>query len=88
MVFNKPSHFLIFPQVLRRFVLHSGLCAFVVEHDLLMASYLADRVVRFEGDPPGVRARASGPSRTVREGMDGFLAGLGVTFRRDHDNGR
>ncbi len=58
----------------------------MVEHDLLMASYLADRVISFEGEP-GRRAKAKAPEAT-RAGMNRFLAGLGVTFRRDQANGR
>lgn len=34
-----------------RFVLHAKKTAFVVEHDFIMATYLADRVVVFEGQP-------------------------------------
>jgi hypothetical protein len=32
-------------QVIKRFIMHSGKTAFVVEHDLMMATYLADRWV-------------------------------------------
>ena len=34
-----------------RFILHAKKTAFVVEHDFIMATYLADRVVVFEGEP-------------------------------------
>lgn len=34
-----------------RFILHAKKTAFVVEHDFIMATYLADRVIVFEGDP-------------------------------------
>lgn len=34
-----------------RFILHAKKTAFVVEHDFIMATYLADRVVVFEGIP-------------------------------------
>ncbi len=74
-------------QVLRRFVHHSGRCAFVVEHDLLSAAHLADRVVSFSG-VPGSEAVASSPRSAEEGGMDGFLRELGVTFRRDPANGR
>lgn len=36
---------------LSRFILHAKKTAFVVEHDFIMATYLADRVVVFEGIP-------------------------------------
>ena len=34
-----------------RFILHAKKTAFVVEHDFIMATYLADRVIVFEGIP-------------------------------------
>ena len=33
------------------FILHAKKTGFVVEHDFIMATYLADRVVVFEGEP-------------------------------------
>ena len=32
-------------QVIKRFIMHAKKTAFVVEHDFIMATYLADRVV-------------------------------------------
>lgn len=37
-----------------RFILHAKKTAFVVEHDFIMATYLADRVIVFEGEPAKV----------------------------------
>ena len=34
-----------------RFILHTKKTAFIVEHDFIMATYLADRVIVFEGNP-------------------------------------
>ena len=34
-----------------RFILHAKKTAFVIEHDFIMATYLADRVIVFEGKP-------------------------------------
>lgn len=34
-----------------RFILHAKKTGFVVEHDFIMATYLADRVVVFDGMP-------------------------------------
>ena len=34
-----------------RFILHAKKTAFIVEHDFIMATYLADRVIVFEGKP-------------------------------------
>ena len=35
----------------RRFILHAKKTAFIVEHDFIMATYLADRVIVYEGQP-------------------------------------
>lgn len=37
------------PQVIKRFIMHSKKTAFIVEHDFIMATYLADRVIVYEG---------------------------------------
>ncbi|KAG2466249.1 ABCE1 protein, partial [Polypterus senegalus] len=38
-------------RVIKRFILHAKKTAFVVEHDFIMATYLADRVIVFDGIP-------------------------------------
>ncbi|CAI5996460.1 unnamed protein product [Closterium sp. NIES-64] len=38
-------------KVIKRFILHAKKTAFVVEHDFIMATYLADRVIVYEGQP-------------------------------------
>jgi ATP-binding cassette, sub-family E, member 1 len=35
----------------RSFILHAKKTAFIVEHDFIMATYLADRVIVYEGAP-------------------------------------
>jgi len=57
-----------------------------VEHDFIMATYLADQVVVFEGIP-GVNCIANKPQALV-EGMNKFLGIMSVTFRRDPSNFR
>lgn len=42
---------LVAAKVMKRWILNSKRAAFIVEHDFIMASYLADRVVVFEGEP-------------------------------------
>eukprot|EP00045_Choanoeca_perplexa_P005337 m.45034 g.45034 ORF g.45034 m.45034 type:complete len:223 (+) comp13069_c0_seq2:1219-1887(+) len=37
-------------KVIKRFILHAKKTAFIVEHDFIMATYLADRVVVFSGN--------------------------------------
>ena len=34
-----------------RFIMHAKKTAFVVEHDFIMATYLADRIIVFDGEP-------------------------------------
>ena len=41
-----------------RFILHAKKTAFVVEHDFIMATYLADRVIVYDGSP-GIDTRAN-----------------------------
>lgn len=38
-------------KVIKRFILHAKKTAFVIEHDFIMATYLADRVIVFGGQP-------------------------------------
>jgi ATP-binding cassette subfamily E protein 1 len=60
--------------------------AFIVEHDFIMATYLADRVIVYTGKP-GKECVAHSPVGLI-EGMNKFLAILGITFRRDPENYR
>jgi len=73
-------------KVIKRFIMHSKKTAFVVEHDFIMATYLADRVVVYHGNP-GIEATATAP-QSLLSGMNMFLKSLEVTFRRDPVNFR
>merc|ERR1712196_15877 len=73
-------------KVIKRFILHAKKTAFVVEHDFIMATYLADRVVVYDGRP-GIETRARSPQGLLT-GMNTFLEQLGITFRRDPTNYR
>lgn len=73
-------------KVIKRFIMHSKKTAFVVEHDFIMATYLADRVVVYTGTP-AVEATATSP-QALLSGMNQFLAQLEITFRRDPTNFR
>ncbi|KAH9844606.1 Translation initiation factor RLI1 [Teratosphaeria destructans] len=68
-------------RVIKRFIMHSKKTAMVVEHDFIMATYLADRVIVFDGQP-SVKARANQP-QSLLTGCNSFLKSLDVTFRRD-----
>uniref|UniRef100_A0A7S3CVK3 ATP-dependent transporter ycf16 n=1 Tax=Palpitomonas bilix TaxID=652834 RepID=A0A7S3CVK3_9EUKA len=73
-------------RVIKRFILHAKKTAFIVEHDFIMATYLADRVVVYEGTP-SVDTLATSP-QTLITGMNRFLKNLEITFRRDPENYR
>eukprot|EP00598_Pedospumella_elongata_P001382 CAMPEP_0184973490 /NCGR_PEP_ID=MMETSP1098-20130426/5242_1 /TAXON_ID=89044 /ORGANISM="Spumella elongata, Strain CCAP 955/1" /LENGTH=628 /DNA_ID=CAMNT_0027495945 /DNA_START=41 /DNA_END=1927 /DNA_ORIENTATION=+ len=73
-------------KVIKRFIMHAKKTAFVVEHDFIMATYLADRVIVYEGNP-GVETTANSPQSLI-PGMNSFLKQLNITFRRDPSNFR
>jgi len=73
-------------KVIKRFIMNSKKTAFVVEHDFIMATYLADKVVRYTGRP-GIETTACEP-QTMVSGMNDFLKELEITFRRDPTNYR
>jgi len=77
---------LVAAKVIKRFILHAKKTGFVVEHDFIMATYLADRVIVFEGIP-SVKTKANTP-QSLLGGMNKFLEQLQITFRRDPNNFR
>uniref|UniRef100_A0A1B6L3W7 ATP-binding cassette sub-family E member 1 n=1 Tax=Graphocephala atropunctata TaxID=36148 RepID=A0A1B6L3W7_9HEMI len=77
---------LIAAKVIKRFILHAKKTGFIVEHDFIMATYLSDRVIVFEGSP-SVNTVANTP-QSLLAGMNRFLELLGITFRRDPNNYR
>ena len=89
---DEPSAYLdseqriIAAKVIKRFILHSRKTAFIVEHDFIMATYLADRIIVYNGIP-SVNCTASEPQNLVT-GMNKFLKQLDVTLRRDKTNFR
>lgn len=89
---DEPSAYLdseqrvICARVLKRFIINNQKSAFIVEHDFIMATYLADQVIVYEGEP-GVNCVANAPQGLI-EGMNKFLNMLEITFRRDPTNFR
>jgi len=73
-------------KVIKRYILHAKKTAFVVEHDFIMATYLADRVIVYDGNP-GIECTAHSPQGLL-SGMNTFLKQLRITFRRDPTNYR
>ncbi len=71
---------------LHRFSTRTERPIMVVDHDLYLIDRVADRLVVFTGTP-GRHGQAHTPS-SLRDGMNRFLADLGITFRRDERTGR
>lgn len=92
-LFDEPSAGLdceqrvIVARVIKRWTIsHLNRSCFVIEHDSLMLSALADRMILFTGQP-GIEAFASNP-QSVNDAFNAFLKQLDVTFRRDPSNYR
>ena len=89
---DEPSAYLdseqriIAAKIMKRFVMNSNKSAFIVEHDFIMATYMADRVVMFDG-VPAVKTVAHAPKPMI-EGMNNFLKLMNITFRRDPESYR
>jgi ATP-binding cassette subfamily E protein 1 len=89
---DEPSAFLDIEQrlatsaAIRRTIQAKLSTAFVVEHSILMADYMSDSMVVFDGTP-GKRGIASSVL-TLKTGMNMFLKRMEVTFRRDPQTGR
>lgn len=73
-------------KVIKRFIHHGNKTAFVVEHDITMATYLADRVIVCEGRQ-SVDCTANAP-QSLLSGMSFFLSQLDITLRWDSTNFR
>jgi ATP-binding cassette subfamily E protein 1 len=68
-------------KTIRRVTEAHSVTAFVVEHDVVTQDFVADRLMVFDGEP-GISGLANSPT-TLRKGMNAFLKGMDVTFRRD-----
>lgn len=73
-------------KVIKRFILHSRKTAFIVEHDFIMSTYVADKIILFNGIP-SIKCQSSSPLSLVN-GINIFLEELNITFRRDPSNFR
>jgi len=73
-------------KTIRRLTEARAAAALVVEHDIAVQDYIADRIMVFEGTP-GVEGRATQPLPHT-EGMNRFLEGLSITIRKDPETGR
>jgi ATP-binding cassette subfamily E protein 1 len=77
---------LVISKILKKFITNSKKSAFIVEHDFIMATYLADQIIVFEGIP-SLSCTASSPL-SVNKGVNKFLKQLDITFRKDPVNFR
>ena len=77
---------LILSKVIRNMMEIKRASALVVDHDLLFIDYISKRLLVFEGEP-ALSGTVTGPFSMV-EGMNSFLNGLDITFRRDESNNR
>ena len=73
-------------KVMKRWICTSKRSAFIVEHDFIMATYLADKVICFEGIP-AKESTCTSPEGLIT-GMNKFLKMMEITFRRDPTNYR
>ena len=89
---DEPSAYLdseqrvIASKVMKRWIMTSKRAAFVVEHDFIMATYLADKVIVFDGQP--AKDTSCTEPETLVTGMNRFLKMMDITFRRDPTNYR
>ena len=67
--------------MIKRFILHAKKTAFVVEHDFIMATYLADNVVVFDGEP-GVNTYVRAPLHLLVPRLSTFLMTLFLLLHR------
>ncbi len=73
-------------KVMKRWIMTSKRAAFVVEHDFIMATYMADKVIVFDGQP--ARDTFCSSPESLVSGMNKFLKMMDITFRRDPNNFR
>ncbi|MEM4971512.1 MAG: ribosome biogenesis/translation initiation ATPase RLI [Sulfolobales archaeon] len=68
-------------RAIKRVVENKRSAAIVIEHDVSIIDFIADRLFVFKGEP-GREGYAEQPT-SIRKGMNSLLSYLGVTFRRD-----
>ena len=73
-------------KAIRRTMLAKEKAAMVIDHDIYFIDIVSDSLLVFEGQG-GIQGKAIGPLG-LRPGMNRFLEGVDVTFRRDHESHR
>jgi ATP-binding cassette subfamily E protein 1 len=72
---------LVTTKVIKRTAEDKGAGIMVIDHDMYTIDMISERLLVFDG-VPGSEGIAHGPFE-MKEGMNMFLANLGITFRRD-----
>ena len=73
-------------KTLKRFARKTEKPLMVIDHDLLLMDYIADRAMIFTGEP-GEKGEATEPMK-IGDAMNKFLKEVDLTFRKDPDTGR
>ncbi len=73
-------------KVMRRFAESTEKSVLVVDHDIYLIDLLSERLMVFTG--VAGELGIAGTPQEMREGMNAFLKGLGITFRRDEETRR
>ena len=73
-------------KAIRRTMESNEKAAMVIDHDIYFVDIVSDSLLVFEGTG-GREGHAVGPL-SLRKGMNRFLSGVEVTFRRDHESKR
>jgi ATP-binding cassette subfamily E protein 1 len=71
---------------IKEIMIETSKTAFVIDHDLLLVSYLADSIINFEGES-SVKGNA-GKIKGFEEGITDLLKSLDITLRKDEESGR
>lgn len=77
---------LIAAKMIRRKMESEKRSAIVIDHDIGFVDYISDRIMVFSGEP-SVNGHGSRPE-DLRPGMNSFLKGMDMTFRRDEETRR
>jgi ATP-binding cassette subfamily E protein 1 len=73
-------------KAIKEMMFERGKSALVIDHDLMFIDYLSKKLLVFEGIPAR-KGRTEGPYN-MEKGMNTFLKGLDITFRRDDESNR
>lgn len=68
-------------RIIKRVMESNRTSALVVDHDVYFIDLISDSIMVFTGDP-GLEGKSFGPL-SMKDGMNNFLSGVGITFRRD-----